>query len=379
MKILVVDDNRRFLDKMQKNLTLDKHVVVTVLSGAEALEELMKNSFDLVLTDLQMNGLSGIEFIKEMRKNRINTVTIVITGYGSIESAVEAMKAGAYDYLLKPFEITVLREKISEVEKELQLKQKIKDSFWVTEQLEFHQLTQSNLNEYEGPFLVISTGNPADIARDYGLSDVTAVSIDYTENRAGISPSKLHLLLNRCEEFVKKQEKGTIIFKGMKEMLKAHAWDDFKQFIMYLQKKVFSSGYSLLFLLEESGSDENNYHEQLLHDALAHLSAQSFTNMVNTVSHPLRKSIITTVKIHGTLNFKTIAEELNVEKSSVLAFHVNKLVKEEILAKNDHTYSLTPRGQYFDEIIYILEKLGLSDPGSRVRAFRIPGKSSKHK
>ena len=101
-KVLVVDDEQNMLKLFKKVLSRASCEVRTAASGAEALGELKNSSFDLVISDLIMPSLSGLELMKAVKARHPDIPFIVITGHGSVESAVEAMKAGAFDYLTKP-------------------------------------------------------------------------------------------------------------------------------------------------------------------------------------------------------------------------------------------------------------------------------------
>lgn len=111
-KILLVDDEKVFTDNMSKLLTTRGYRVTSVYNGEDAVEALQKERFDVILLDLKMPGMDGISTLKELKKLELFTETLVLTGHGSIDSAIEAMKLGAYDYLTKPCEIDDLVMKI---------------------------------------------------------------------------------------------------------------------------------------------------------------------------------------------------------------------------------------------------------------------------
>ena len=102
-KILVVDDERIICAGCEKILGEAGYQVKTTLSARKALEMLKEESFDIVITDIKMPELSGIELLEIVRKEYPEITVIVITGYSTVETAVEAMKLGAFDYLPKPF------------------------------------------------------------------------------------------------------------------------------------------------------------------------------------------------------------------------------------------------------------------------------------
>jgi len=102
-KILVVDDEQHMLKLFEKILAKQGHEVKTAASGTEAIGLLEKNDFDLIFSDLVMPDLGGMDLLKKVKAGYSDIPFIVITAHGSIESAVEAMKTGAFDYLTKPF------------------------------------------------------------------------------------------------------------------------------------------------------------------------------------------------------------------------------------------------------------------------------------
>ena len=101
--ILVVDDTPGTLEVLQRNLTAEGYVTYTVPGAVEALKLLEGTPVDLVITDLKMPKISGIDLIRHIRENYRNTEVMMITGYATVESAVEAVKSGAEEYVSKPF------------------------------------------------------------------------------------------------------------------------------------------------------------------------------------------------------------------------------------------------------------------------------------
>src|SRR5689334_20530753 len=100
--ILVVDDEESVAVTMAAILELDGYRVTRTLSGQEAVALIAKDHFDLVLTDLRLDDFDGMDVLAAARQHSPDTVGIVLTGYASLESAVQALRQGAYDYLLKP-------------------------------------------------------------------------------------------------------------------------------------------------------------------------------------------------------------------------------------------------------------------------------------
>ena len=104
-RILVVDDERVIREIIADLLSMEGFAVRTANDGAEALVELSRQQYDLVLSDLKMPNMGGIELLAAIQKHTPNVVTIIMTGFGTVETAIDAMKRGAYDYILKPFKV----------------------------------------------------------------------------------------------------------------------------------------------------------------------------------------------------------------------------------------------------------------------------------
>jgi DNA-binding NtrC family response regulator len=116
-KILIIDDEMIMRESLAGWLKRDGHHVVSAASGEEAMQILKKSRFHILLVDIKMEGMSGLDVLKVVKENDPDVAVVMITAYGSISTAVEAMKKGAYDYLLKPFDpeaLGVLIDKIIE-------------------------------------------------------------------------------------------------------------------------------------------------------------------------------------------------------------------------------------------------------------------------
>ncbi|MEJ2097206.1 MAG: sigma-54 dependent transcriptional regulator [Deltaproteobacteria bacterium] len=115
MQIMIVDDEKIVRESLYHWFEKLGHFVEKAASAYEALEKLEKNPFDLLFVDIKMPGMDGIELLERIKADFPDTTVIIITAYGSIESAIEAMKKGASDYLLKPFKpdyLSLVMEKV---------------------------------------------------------------------------------------------------------------------------------------------------------------------------------------------------------------------------------------------------------------------------
>ena len=128
--VLVVDDEQDFLETLVNRLKKRSIDAVGVMSGEEALEEIKKKPFDVVILDIKMpGGMDGIEALREIKKMQPLAEVILLTGHASVETSIEGMKLGAFDYLLKPVKLEELLKKIAEaLEKKDKQDQKIRSA-----------------------------------------------------------------------------------------------------------------------------------------------------------------------------------------------------------------------------------------------------------
>lgn len=111
-KILIVDDEKAVRESLEEILKLEDYQVETVSSGEKALELINETDYDLVLLDLKMSGIDGVEVMKQITRYAPETKVIILTGHGTLESAIEALRTGAEDYMLKPFEASTILDSI---------------------------------------------------------------------------------------------------------------------------------------------------------------------------------------------------------------------------------------------------------------------------
>jgi DNA-binding NtrC family response regulator len=112
--ILVVDDEAEICDLLQTFLTQEGYQVFTATNGVEAITLGKQNEPDLALLDIKMPGMDGIEVLRKLKKLRRDMGVIMLTGYGNLGTAKEAMRLGAYDYLTKPFDLGLVKHVIQE-------------------------------------------------------------------------------------------------------------------------------------------------------------------------------------------------------------------------------------------------------------------------
>jgi len=119
LDICIIDDEIVVCKRLQQALTKDKHTVETFVDSRSAIERLNERNFDIVVTDIRMDDIDGMEVLDYIIKKGENTKVIMITGYATIEIAREAQAKGAFDFISKPFRPQDLREVIVRAAEEL--------------------------------------------------------------------------------------------------------------------------------------------------------------------------------------------------------------------------------------------------------------------
>ena len=114
MKMMLVDDEERFLSTTQKLLSRKGYDVLTTSSGSESLDILRTHNVHVVILDVKMPWMDGIETLKAIKRNYPLVEVIMLTGHGTVDSAVEGLKSGATDYMTKPTDVQDLIEKAEE-------------------------------------------------------------------------------------------------------------------------------------------------------------------------------------------------------------------------------------------------------------------------
>jgi DNA-binding response OmpR family regulator len=157
-KILVVDDEVGIRLYLEEILVRDGHQVLAVESGEQAVAILEQRSFDLALVDLKLKGMDGMEVLSAIRQQALDTVVIILTAHATLETAVEALRQGAVDYLFKPCKTVQLRES---VRKGLQHRQRQLRQRSLLHQLEQHlsselESIRATIAEQPSPYLLES-------------------------------------------------------------------------------------------------------------------------------------------------------------------------------------------------------------------------------
>ncbi len=202
--ILVVDDESSIRELLEEYLSLEGYRVDTAKDGVDAYEYLKKYYYDIVLTDLEMPGMNGIELLEKANREGMNHRFIVLTGFGTVETAITALKLGAVDYILKPFKLEELGFIISKAvqrrrleEENIQLKEAV-SLYQISEAMILNNdvrtvielILEKALNELDADAVVISLketiSSPMITRMSKSTMEITMDDIEYTFDKEKI-------------------------------------------------------------------------------------------------------------------------------------------------------------------------------------------------
>jgi DNA-binding NtrC family response regulator len=116
-RILIVDDEKEFVEALSERLTMRDYDVSTAFSGEDAISKVKGHVYDVVILDVSMPGLGGVETLQEIKKIKPLTEVIMLTGHATVDTAISGLKLGAREYLLKPCDTQELIDKIDQAHK----------------------------------------------------------------------------------------------------------------------------------------------------------------------------------------------------------------------------------------------------------------------
>ncbi|MCK5607324.1 response regulator [Candidatus Pacearchaeota archaeon] len=363
MKILVVDDDEVLRNELSEWLNREGHDTRSADSGEKAVEMVKSQDFNMVLTDLKMPGLDGLNVLKKVKELRPSAHTVMITAYGAVDTAVEAMKIGADDYICKPFEDDQLHAILENTVNAIKLERQLK-ALKTTEELEFKDPFEFLKHVIrDGKGLCITQRNPREIKTRYGFQNVKVLWLT-TEESSGscIHPRDVYLVNNHIESFLVENPNGFILLDGIETLIRHHSWNDIKKFISNLSGSSLLESSTMMISIKTDQVDESILSE------LQHLITNPYIQLISeSLSNPIRRAVVRYISSHGISRFSDILAGLNLDSAPKLSFHLIKLLSDGILQKaDDKKYALTNRGKSATEYLMTLEKEVTNDARNNI-------------
>jgi CheY-like chemotaxis protein len=313
---LVVDDDKVFREELSELLRDDGHTVATEGSVAKAIEALESAEFDVVLTDLKMPRTSGMELLRQVRARWPRTLVVMITGFATIETALEAMKGGAFDYVRKPFRIDQVRETLRLADQERE--------FEAPQGSGRDPITEARRLAAEGRHEVLVFGDPTPAGEPH-------------LHPARLDPTNLAGIAEQCTNFVADHPNGAVVIVGAERLVAVHRVEDVVA--LFGQLRGVLGGHGPLRV-----AFNPRRVPAPVAAALASSVAPAETHSVlEALANPIRRAVLQRLS-EGPAAFSDVMRAAGLDDSPKMSFHVRKLVDAGLVRHDGTLYTLTTRG-----------------------------------
>ena len=351
---MIVDDDATVVDGLKTLLKNRGYEAIGAHSGRECLDKLRRERADIVFLDIRMPEMDGIEALKEIKRMSPSTYIVMITAFATVDTAVEAMKKGAFDYVRKPFKLDDIKTSILNILEEIKFEKrhrvitpsevlKLKDCF---------EFFKSFLRKgVKG--LCISREEPKSINKKYGLKNLENVWV--TEKAEGakvcVNPKKLDELKSIIDNFTSKNKNVPVLICDMDFLIKQNSWESVKGFLQDLNEKIRSRNTTLIL-----SADPGKMEKEELEKLQSFISDLPVRLIFEATSSPVRRKIILLLDRRKKSSFTAIGKEIGITDSPKLSFHLRKLKECGMIEQDqDKNYSLTWAGS---ETATVLLKMG---------------------
>ncbi|MCI4350449.1 MAG: response regulator [Thermoplasmata archaeon] len=334
MRLLVVDDDAVFRQELADLLEQDGHEVGIAPSVPRALEALAVDPPDLVFTDLKMPRHSGLELLREVRGRWPRTLVVMITGFATVDTAVDAMKMGAFDYIQKPFRIDQVQKTLALAAREIRFQGRGEPSAhleaivrrWTEEGLEVLRVRHG----------------PAPPQKGVTVFD---------------SPAEASLVRDGVESFLPNHPKPGILIEGVDRYFDGDARAGLVRFVRSIRETLGERG-PLVVTFDPAKISAAEGEE--LQAALAGPATRS---TMEALSNPIRRSVLQRAG-EGPISFTQALQAAGLDDSPKLAFHLRRLVDEGLLGHLGDEYRISHRGEETLHLLARWDSLAASAPSA---------------
>lgn len=337
-EILFVDDDEEILEAAKTSLEVYGYKVITAKSGKECLEKI--DRADIVFLDIKMPGMNGIETLKEIKKRKPFLPVIMITAYATVDTAIEAMKEGASDYIRKPFNFEELEKSILAAIEDIKFKK-------------FEEFYEEN---YFDIFLKMAKErNGICITREFdALKDVKNIKIIPLERE--LKARKIEEIKREIEE--KMEENSVILLMNLEYIFKNNNFLVTREFLEWLNKKSASKNSKLIISANFEKVDAKE--KQILQDLIIDIHLGIFSE---SISNYIRRKIISLLSDGGSYPFTKIAQEIGIDDNPKLSFHLKKLKDDGVLEQDsEKRYKLSKTGKEIAEFLKSMKENKMKKP-----------------
>jgi len=334
-KIMFVDDDPSILDAAKTAIESYGYEVITAKSGEECLEKV--RDANLVFLDIKMPGMDGIEVLKKIKERDESLPVIMITAYATVDTAIEAMKLGAFDYIRKPFAIEELEGSILAALEEIKFDKLKRLNFEGENNL---KRFKKMVKDREG---ICITKNPDKVGNIGNVRTVSLVE--------GWEPRDIEAVKDEIEKNM--AESMPVLMMDVGYLMEKNPVEKVRNFLKWLYKISLANKSALIFHTDFGDMNEENADEirELIADIRLGLFSESISNY-------LRRKVIQLLSNGEKYSFTKIAQKLNIKDNPKLSFHLKKLKDDGVIDQDeDKRYFLSDAGKEIADILESIKKL----------------------
>ena len=338
MRLLIVDDDAVFREELSDLLKDEGHQVVTAPSTPKAIEVLEQQDFDLVFTDLKMPRQSGLDLLREVRRRWPRLLVVMITGFATVETAVDAMKVGAFDYIRKPFQLNHLHKVLDLARQEFQFRgdgERVTD---VDEQVR-------GWASRDGRDVLWLT-----LRAPHAPTHVAVEAPDYA------NPFRVR---EQLDAFLAGHGRPAFVLEGADQLFALHRRQEILDFLSGLRERLAGRGPLLVTF------DPRKLSEADALDLRAAVVAPDTRGTLEALSNPIRRSVLRRAA-EGPCSFTEAMRAAGLDDSPKLSFHLRKLIEDGLLGHQGEQYRITSRGE--EAIRLLTEMDAIASAGVRGNA-----------
>lgn len=328
MRLLVVDDDPVFREELAALLTEEGNYARFASSVRKAIELMQEEEPDVVFTDLRMPRESGLELLREVRTRWPHVAVVVVTGYASVPTAVEAMKLGAFDYLAKPFRAQHVRQILHNVVEQ----QRFFDAYLPTGRAEE---IAGRLATREGAPILLAQSDPAPLA-----PGVELFRFD------GSDPSELDRAL---DGFLESHPRGGLVIADAGRMLEGRRLEDILGVLNRWRDRLRGRPFAV-------GIDPNRLSEPQANAIRTVVAVGVVQSALEAVASPIRRRTLYRLA-QGPATFSDAMRAAELEDSPKMSFHLNRLVSEGLTDHRAEQYRITEKGQQAVDLLRKMESI----------------------
>jgi len=349
MRLLVVDDDAVFREELSTLLSDWGHSVEAVSSGAKAIEALEAAEFDVIFSDVRMPRMNGIELLRQVRDRWPRVYVVMITGFGTVEAAVEAMKLGAIDYVRKPFRSETVQRILALIQEQR--------SFAAPSGGEKNPVRLAERWAKAGHEVLLLGATPRK-----PLAGVSAIDLPMVDSPAGLQDTVLR--------FVDGHAHPAVIIVGVERLFAAHRTEDVAHALSEVVQRTQGKGTVAV------GFDPTVLPDAAVLQLRAAISAVRVQGTLGALANPLRRHILRRLA-EGPTSFTEVMRAAGIDDSPKLSFHLRTLQEEGLITHSSEAYHLTPTGKEAVHVLHQVDELGAAEEG-KVLVFPTPRPAEGH-